>query len=427
VPAVVCLAVLAATSLEAQTDRPPKYSRLQRFAQWAGAVERHQPGEADAALAMFGDWTAPEFAELKITFYTALQLVRDPSIRTFYRPPQANTRVARQVFYSRGELRDLIEWAARLRKLGESHLLHRGAMLHTDAVVLGTGVDSNGGAGRSDFFIVRFDDGQGLGNQDALGQWDFARFLLEQVRPDLEDFRPRPSADEWVRQWYRTRLAFMLSQQHFDAGEAERGAALFPDDPEVLFLAGALHETLASASVQEPLRKSERLRDSVRVRPSKSELGVAEGLLRRALKRDPGFAEARLHLGRVLLAQEEYKAALPELAQAASSIRNETLQYYGQLFLGRAAAETGDAGRARAAFERASQLAPAAQSPLLALSQLAYSRGDVAAAAALLARVAELPSLEKDDPWWFYYTTVGRFFQPSYDQIVEGLRQETPR
>ena len=82
---------------------------------------------------------------------------------------------------------------------------------------------------------------------------------------------------------------------------------------------------------------------------------------------------------------------------------------------------------ARAAFERAAALRPAAQSPLLALSQLAYSRGDSGEAAALLARVAELPALDGDDPWWTYNTTVGRFFAPSHQEIAEDLRKEMPR
>ena len=48
-------------------------------------------------------------------------------------------------------------------------------------------------------------------------------------------------------------------------------------------------------------------------------------------------------------------------------------------------------------------------------------------AAALLTRVAELPSLENDDPWGFYATTVGRFFGPSHQDIAESLRMEMPR
>ena len=79
------------------------------------------------------------------------------------------------------------------------------------------------------------------------------------------------------------------------------------------------------------------------------------------------------------------------------------------------------------AFEQAAALRPAAQSPLLALSQLAYSQGDSGAAAAWLARVAELPALDLDDPWWIYNVTAGRFFAPSHQEIAEDLLKEMPR
>jgi tetratricopeptide (TPR) repeat protein len=424
---IVCLATSAVAAAPAQTDTPVKYSRLQRLEQWTAAVERHQPGEADGALDAFEDWTARDFAELKTNFYAALQLVLDPDIRTFFRPPLPNGRPSSRVFYSGDELRQLIAVANRLRVLGVNHMLRRGAMLHMDAVVLDGGTDSRRGPGRSDFFILKFDDGQQLGNEDARGQWDFARFLLEQVRPTPNDFRPKPSGDEWVRRWYRTLIACMLQQHHFSVMDAERGVELFRDDPELLFIGGVLHETLAAETVQEPLRKSDRLRQGVGVRSGKAELGVAEDLLRRAIKRAPGFPEARLHLGRVLLEQGQSKEALQELTQALSGIQDQNFQYFGQMFIGRAAAETGDATRARTAFERAALLAPAAQSPLIALSQLAYSRGDADQAAALLARVAVLPALENDDPWWFYSTTAGRFFPPSHQDLVESLRMEMPK
>jgi len=425
---VVCLTTLTTAWIDAQTDsQPPKYSRLQRLEQWTAALERHDPGQADGALKTFADWSAREFAELKITFWATLAVVRDPAIRTFLRPPLPNGRPSTQVFYSRGELRQLLAVAKRLKALGENHMLRRGAMLHADAVVLGAGTDSRGGAGRSDFFIYKFDDGQGLGQSDALGQWDLARFLLEQIRPDPRDFRPRPAGDDWVRRWYRTLIAYQLSQMHFVVADAERGLELFPNDPEILFFEGVLHETLASPAIQEPLRKSENVRRSARVDTAWSEFNTAERLLRRAVKLSPEFAEARLHLGRVLAEQEHHEDALPELRRALSVIKNQDLQYYGELFVGRSAAALGQALAARAAFERAAALRPGAQSPLLALSQLAYSRGESGEAAALLARVAELPALELDDPWWIYNTTVGRFFAPSHQEIAEELREEMPR
>src|SRR6476469_3332945 len=88
--AAVCLATATVATLGAQTDTPQKYSRLQRLEQWTTAVERHEPGQADGALNTFDDWSARAFAELKITFYSALALVRDPAIRTFRRPPLPN-------------------------------------------------------------------------------------------------------------------------------------------------------------------------------------------------------------------------------------------------------------------------------------------------------------------------------------------------
>jgi len=320
-----------------------------------------------------------------------------------------------------------VERAPFLVKLGESHMLRRGAMLHLDAVVLGSGNDARKGSRRSDFFIYHMDDGQALGQQDALGQWDFARFLLEQIHPDPDDVRPRPSDDDWVRRWYRTLLAYQLSQMHFNVADAERGLELFPSDPEILFLEGVLHEALSSPAIQEPLRNSEQTRQSALVRSAGGELDLAEDLLRRAVKRDPTFVEARLHLGRVLVERNNHKAALPELTQVLSKIQDRILQYYGQMFLGRSAAGIGDMAGARAAFERASQLVPAAQSPPLALSQLAYARGDTDEATALLQRLAELPSLERDDPWWFYNTTAGRFFAPSHQEIAADLRKEMPQ
>src|SRR5262245_15116854 len=115
--AVLCLAAVAVAHVSAQTgsDRPAKYSRLQRLEQWTAALERHQPGVADAALDTFNDWTPADFGTLKLTVYSALQLVRDPKIRTFFRPPLPNGRPSPQFFYSRDEMRDLLDVAKRLR------------------------------------------------------------------------------------------------------------------------------------------------------------------------------------------------------------------------------------------------------------------------------------------------------------------------
>ena len=423
----VCLAVLLAPSLGAQTDRAPKHSRVDRLEQWASALERHQPGALDDALRVLDSWTASDIAELQITFNSLLQLIRDPTTRVFRRPLPPGARVV-QVFYAPSELRRMQLVAARLAPLGDNHVLKRAAMLHTDSVVLGLRADSTGAARRSDLFVFHFNDGQQVNQEEALGHWDMARFMLDRVQPGKDDIKPDPAGDEWVRRWYRTAFAYMLSRQYYAVGLAKRGVEIFRDDFELLFLDGVMHETLASPFVQEAFRGADYyVRTSVGLSSRKSELNTAEDRLRRVVKLRPDLAEARLHLGRVLAELDRHKDAVPELSQALASLQNKTLLYYGHLFAGRSHAALGDASGARAAFERAAALQPAAQSPLLALSQLAYSRGNAAEAAALLARVADLPSLDGDDPWWTYNTSVGRFFPGSRQNIVDTLRAEMPK
>jgi hypothetical protein len=59
---------------------------------------------------------------------------------------------------------------------------------------------------------------------------------------------------------------------------------------------------------------------------------------------------------------------------------------------------------ARTQYERAAMLYPTAQSPLLALSQLAHSFNEIGDAFLALKRVFALPHTDfwKDDPWWTY-------------------------
>jgi tetratricopeptide (TPR) repeat protein len=428
---VVCLAASAVAETGAQDGTQlRRYSRLERLEQWASALERHQPGEADEALRTLDHWTAGDLNELELTFSATLALIRDPTTRTFWRPIPRGARPGRrvQVLYSLGELRQLIAIAARLERLGHNHVLKRAAMLHTDAVALDSRVDSSGTSRRTDFFVFRFTDGQEVNREDAIGHWEIASFFLDRVQPGTRDVQPNPASDDWVRRWYRTTLAYMLARQYYGVRLANRGLEIFRDDPELLFFDGAMHETLASPVVQEAFRGADfYLRNSVALFPRKSELNTAEDRLRRAVTLRPMFAEARLRLGHVLAELDRHKDALPELTQALESIQNTGLQYYGHLFVGRSSAALGDAAAARAAFERAARLSPNAQSPLLALSQLAYSRGDVAEATAMLARVGDLPAADAGDLWWSYNVSAGRFYNLLRQDMVDALRAEMPK
>jgi Tfp pilus assembly protein PilF len=130
----------------------------------------------------------------------------------------------------------------------------------------------------------------------------------------------------------------------------------------------------------------------------------------------------------VLAEQGEHKKALAELTQALTAIKNPDLLYFGHLFSGRSSAALGQTAAARNAFEQAARLKPNAQSPLMALSHLAYTQGDTGEAAAMLARVAALPALDGGDPWWVYNASVGLFFfEPLFRDIAETLRAEMPK
>ena len=76
----------------------------------------------------------------------------------------------------------------------------------------------------------------------------------------------------------------------------------------------------------------------------------------------------------------------------------------------------------RIAYEQASRLFPMAQSPLLALSQLARRYGDRNGALRAIERLFALPGEERDahdDPWWWYYVAQAR----DAEDLLEAMWQ----
>jgi tetratricopeptide (TPR) repeat protein len=175
----------------------------------------------------------------------------------------------------------------------------------------------------------------------------------------------------------------------------------FPADSRILFLAGVLHETWAS-----PVHQKVVLPGGVQVSygSEESELKLALQFLQKAVAADPNFAEARLRFGRVLGLLGHHDRAAAELQQAAALMEDPQLLYYASLFLGREFVALSRRSEARDQYERAARLYPTAQSPLLALSQLARSGEDLQGALLSLNRAFALPRKDpwKDDPWWIY-------------------------
>lgn len=111
-----------------------------------------------------------------------------------------------------------------------------------------------------------------------------------------------------------------------------------------------------------------------------------------------------MRLGRVIGLLGRHPQAVAELKQALLTLTGDRHRYYGELFLGAEEQAAGRAAQAKAAYERARKLFPNAQSPYLALGQLAWQRADRAGADVVLDGLAAAPSAtgSREDPWWTY-------------------------
>jgi tetratricopeptide (TPR) repeat protein len=314
--------------------------------------------------------------------------------------------------------------AGRLRGDGDNYILRRGALLHTDVAVLVAHdavqpVPTFAALGPQRIKL-EISDGRQTNLRQVAVHWDIARMVLDYLKPANQD-TPAPGRDAMVRQWYRATAAWMQHVEDHDTVHLDHARELFPADPDILFLSGTQRETYAASRIQSAVRSAVLpFGVSFAVGSERSELREAEGFFRRALESKPDHGEARLRLGRVLGVLGRHVDAARELGQARASLDDDVLRYYGELFLGAEEESLGQYDAAFDAYHRAAALYPTAQSPWLALSQLARRRGDRTAALRALQQVFDLPSEpDRDDPWWTYYVSQAR----NTDQLLEDLRR----
>jgi tetratricopeptide (TPR) repeat protein len=353
---------------------PNSLSQLVR--QWSDALARHIPGKSDSPAMTIGKWSEHDLKSV-LTYIKKLSA----------QPVQSAKRTL-----ARGQIRRLLGMTDQEARDGDlNRILKQGALLHTDIALLelGTGISEN----PSDVMGL-FADGRLLFSSYN-AHWQLARQLLDSVSG--------VSDDPLVRQWYIATIAFMQSRRDYGYSKRNLKSALdiFPDDAQILFYAGVLHEIYAS-----PVSQNNSLPSGWKVSygPKESELKLAKQFLQKAVSANPDSMEARLHLGRVLGLLGRHQLAVAQLQPAHASIKDPQLQYYASLFLGHELELCFRYSEAKDSYERAASLFPAAQSPLLALSQLAHSRNDMESAVSFLQRVfaLKIADLWKDDPWWSY-------------------------
>jgi tetratricopeptide (TPR) repeat protein len=381
-----CLTVALLATLCASASllaRNPRQS-ADRAAIWRDAVLRHTPGELDALAVVVSQWSNRDVT-------SAIQ----DAIRS-------------------------------LAPAGRNGFLKRAAMLHADIAVLSHG-DNGYSLPPSDRVVIQIADGQHVDVQGGTIQWEVGRKLVDAVGSARDD--------AFVRLWYEATASMLQSWSEYSELEPHLASAarLFGEDTRLLLYSATMHEDYAEPRIQNAIQGAVAPPASNALRPTRlndvqffhrqvSEWNEAETELRRVLKIDPSLSEARVRLGHVLGNKGRHADAVSELTRAlADPALSRDLRYDALLLVGREHETLVQLDRARDAFERAAALLPRAQSPRLALSQLARTRGDRGAAVAAL-QPLELSdtSGDSDDPWWDFT----RVHTPSADALMTELRRE---
>jgi tetratricopeptide (TPR) repeat protein len=297
-------------------------------------------------------------------------------------------------------------------------------MLHSDIALLVPGSAMSSGSrdptsrpGAGPESVIEFSDGRQLGVQKLNLHWEVGRALLDLVGPD-------PSKDPFVRLWYLATASFTqrLYQFAYAMPQIARALDLFPQDPDVLLLAGSVHEIFGSSRVQS-LRFFIPSWTRVDFGEAEAEWRKARASFAMAVEADPSMGEARVRLGRVTGLLGDHAKAVDEIQRGLANAADPRLQYYALLFLGDELQALGRRAPAREAYERAAALYPAAQSPRLALSRLARRYGDRAAALRALEPVFARSGEEAaaDDPWWSYYAVPLRDLEAMFGGLKTAL------
>ncbi len=440
---VVCMMLWAGLTAGGQ-DRTP--DRIGRLEQWLEAIEQHRLGEPDESLLRVASWDRNTLWLVWMDVGTIVSLVREPDVLIFSTPIESEpfsgvfqttleqrSRIrTRTIPYGRDELRRLrlIAKAVADRR-GDDRILKRGAVLHADIAMSGAQSSTSDPAGRprSGPIVLFLADGQQTGIDAANYHWEMGRRLLDRVRPkSSRTLAGDPRTDETVRRWYLVVNVYMQAMEQMDAWQGERSVQLFPRDADILFFVACGREWFSGPQAQNTLLSMNLSRELFNmIGTEEEELRRAERLFRDSLEHDPSRTEARIRLGRVLGRRGRHQDAIIELRRATKETKNRLLLYYGHMFLGAEADALGLGDEARQAYSHAADLYPRAQSPRLALSTLAASRGNRAGAVATIQPVLGQDEPQfTDDPWWSYYTSQTRGLEGGLRALYESVGAESP-
>ena len=440
--------------------------RVDRLERWLKAVDQHEPGEIDDAASEIGRFSETALRDLWVDGQSLVALMRDrkasvfqatsgPPLRTriIYKPADLR-RMTVLACAAAGLLDDrdcvaidakraldvqaarLAEHATTSREAGDedNYILRRAALLHADVAMLAPSAAAEHASGtrrcgrllpspcaspRRTGSTVTYSSSVSTGTSDA-------RYSMRCACPTSHC--PTQSAIAMVHDWYRATSAWMILTENHDTKHLDRAREIFPNDQDLLFLSGCQHEAYARPLIQSAVQTAVLPTGvSIDVDSARRELRRAESFFRGALSLDPAHAEARLRLGRTLGLLDRHADAASELRATSESLADVEQRYYSDLFLGAEEEALGRFDAARAAYGRARQGYPRAQSPYLALSALARRTGDRAGA---LRATQEMFDLSKDparnDPWWSYFEVGARNAEDWLDELRRPFKRARP-
>jgi len=417
---LVLLAVLGTTARAQKNVVLERSDQAVRFLAWVTAVRSHADGAVDDGARQVATWTQGMLNDMAVELANFRILMRSPKTSTF--SISVGGKSPQSIYYNESALRRMREAAADLveRRVTDIDLIEQAAVLHTDLAfhpeILATPVDAEA-SGRA---LLLFGDGAQLGVGETADHLDVARKLLQLI--------PRGNThDDDIRRWYEGTLARQQAIQFWDTQHTDAALERFPDAPELQFLAGCLHEVLASSAIRAVVeRASLPGRAVLRVGDERDELRKAASAFARALQLRPDFVEARIHHGHVRARLGEAEPALSALRGIDDPALEPELRYYAALFLGDAAEAAGRPEDAGAAYARASGLFPSVRSPRLALSHLAWQGGDRSSAQAQLEAILAASDAADEDPMWRYPTFQARDANVAFADAEARLTQPGP-
>ena len=377
------LVVLILATLIVAPQRSEERSKEQQIvATWIKGVRAHKPGTIDPPLREIADQPPRTFDLVCRTLNSALSAIKEVQQRNDIR--------------------------------------RRGALLHTDIAMLlperaadftqkdltlPAAVDLHWQkipARREPDSVVLSADGEYVSSATETAHWWMASYLLRGIQPHAGE-------DPFVAAWSRAIAAHFESHYLFGSAELHlnRTFAVLPDDPVLLFYAGTVHESYASARIQSVPSTSPTSARELNVLPAEEEWRRAEKYFRDSVKLG-GPQEARLRLARVKGQLGNHTEAAATLRDVVPALTGPRLQYLGHLFLGTEEGALEHIDQARQSFERAARMQPSAQSPLLGLAEMYRRTGNVSAAQETLRRLAALPddSRLREDSYLDYFRSL---------------------